>query len=233
MKQLPLQLSPDPVRSLESFVSTGNELLLAHIGQSPVPKAPLYLWGVPGCGKTHLLRALAGRARAAGRRVRWWQDQPAAGTSVDEELPADLLLVDDVQRLTPTQQHDVFSRLVRAPEVDGVWAAAGDAPVVDLPLREDLRTRLGWGHVFEVCVLDEAGTREVLRREAARRGIVLGDDVLGYLLSRFDRDLSSLMRLLDGLDVYALAEGRAVTVPLLRRMLAQPCDQGPAPWSPT
>ena len=232
MKQLPLQLSPEPVRSLESFVPTGNEPLLAHIGPSAIPTAPLYLWGAPGCGKTHLLLALAGRARAAGRRVRWWHAGGDGQTSAEDDLPAELLVVDDVQLLTPTQQQDVFSWLVRAPEVDGVWAAAGDAPVVDLPLREDLRTRLGWGHVFEVCALDEAGTRDVLRREAARRGIVLGEDVIHHLLSRFDRDLSSLMRLLDGLDVYALAEGRAVTVPLLRRMLAQPCDEGLPPWSP-
>lgn len=232
MKQLPLQLSPERACSLESFVPTGNEVLMAHLGQSVMPTAPLYLWGAPGCGKTHLLRALAGRARAAGRTVCWWQAAGDAQAQADDEAPADLLLIDDVQRLTAPQQQDVFSRLVRAPVVHGVWAATGDTPVVDLPLREDLRTRLGWGHVFEVCSLDETGTREVLRREAARRGIVLGEEVMHHLLSRFDRDLSSLMHLLDSLDVYALAEGRAVTVPLLRQMLAQPVDAGPAPWSP-
>ena len=232
MKQLPLQLSPEPARSLESFVPSGNEVLMAHLGESVVPMVPLYLWGAPGCGKTHLLHAMARRARAAGRRVCWWQAAGDARAQADDEALAELLLIDDVQRLTPPQQQDVFSRLVRAPVVHGVWAAAGDAPVVDLPLREDLRTRLGWGHVFEVCSLDETGTREVLRREATRRGIVLGEEVIHYLLSRFDRDMSSLMRLLDSLDEYSLAEGRAVTVPLLRRMLAQPSDEGPVPWSP-
>ena len=92
---------------------------------------------------------------------------------------------------------------------------------MDLPLREDLRTRIGWGQVFALEPLDDTGTRTVLLREAARRGIALGDEVLGWLLLRFERDLGSLMRLLDRLDEYALAHARPVTVPLLRQMLAE------------
>ena len=65
--------------------------------------------------------------------------------------------------------------------------------------------------------------RAALRREADRRGIVLADEVMDYLLTRFARDLKHLMGLLDQLDEFALANKRAVTVPLLRQMLL---DQG-------
>ena len=50
--------------------------------------------------------------------------------------------------------------------------------------------------------------------------IFLSDDVMAYLLSHFARDLTHLMALLDRLDGYALARQRAVTVPLIRQMLA-------------
>ena len=232
MKQLPLPLSPEPSCSLESYAAAGNEALVAHLGQAVLPTVPLYLWGARGCGKTHLLRALCERARAAGHRVRWWCAVCDPAGLADDETPVDLLLIDDVHALTAAQQQTVFSELAQAPTRATVWAAAGAVPVIDLPLREDLRTRLGWGHVFEVRALDESGTREVLRREAVRRGIVLGEEVVHHLLSRFERDLSSLMRLLDSLDVYALAEGRAVTVPLLRRMLAQSDVAEPVNGSP-
>ncbi|HEX7639672.1 MAG TPA: DnaA regulatory inactivator Hda, partial [Burkholderiaceae bacterium] len=99
------------------------------------------------------------------------------------------------------------------------FAAAGAVPPVDLAVREDLRTRLGWGGVHAVRPLAEGDTRVALQREARRHGIVLGDDVLDYLLTRFARDLKSLMHLLHRLDGFALAEKRAVTIPLLRRML--------------
>lgn len=101
--------------------------------------------------------------------------------------------------------------------------ASGNAPPVDLALREDLRTRLGWGPTFALQPLSEAETRAALRREADRRGILLGEEVIDYLLNRFARDLKNLMRLLDQLDQFALAAKRAVTVPLLRQMLA---DEG-------
>jgi DnaA family protein len=94
-------------------------------------------------------------------------------------------------------------------------------PPTDLPLREDLRSRLGWGHVFALEPLSEAETRAALRREADRRGLFLSDEVMDYVLTHFTRDLKHLMSLLDRLDGFALTHKRAVTLPLLRQMLAE------------
>jgi DnaA family protein len=92
---------------------------------------------------------------------------------------------------------------------------------VDLPLRDDLRTRLGWGHVLAVQPLSEPESRAALRREADRRGLFLSDEVMDYLLTRFMRDLKCLMTLLDRLDEFSLAHKRAITVPLVRQMMAE------------
>jgi len=75
--------------------------------------------------------------------------------------------------------------------------------------------------VFAVQPLGEAETRAVLRRDADQRGIFLSDEVMDYVLTRFPRDLSHLMRLLDRLDEFGLAHGRRITVPLVRQMLAE------------
>ena len=75
--------------------------------------------------------------------------------------------------------------------------------------------------VFALEPLAEADVRAVLRRAADARGIFLSDEVMDYLLTRFARDLSHLSALLERLDEFALASQRAVTVPLLRRMLAE------------
>jgi len=87
-------------------------------------------------------------------------------------------------------------------------------------MRDDLRTRLGWGLSFALQPLSEADARLALQQEAARRGVSLNDDVLGYLLTHHERDLGSLMRLLDRLDRFALTQHRGVTIPLLKQMLA-------------
>ena len=97
--------------------------------------------------------------------------------------------------------------------------AAGAMPPADLKLREDLRTRLGWGHVFQLQVLSEPERRAVLRQAADARGVFLSDEVMDFILTRFSRDLDSLMQLLDHLDAYALQTQRAITIPLIRSML--------------
>ena len=88
-----------------------------------------------------------------------------------------------------------------------------------MKLRDDLRTRLGWGHVYALQVLSESERRAVLRQEADARGIFLSDEVMAFMLRRFSRDLGSLMQLLDNLDQYALQTQRAITIPLIKLML--------------
>ena len=99
--------------------------------------------------------------------------------------------------------------------------AAGRVPPVDLGVREDLRTRLGWGHVFALAPLAEAEVRAALRREADHRGTFRSDEVMSYLLTRFARDLKHLMAQLDRLDEFSLSTQRPITVPLLKQMLAE------------
>ena len=88
-----------------------------------------------------------------------------------------------------------------------------------MSLREDLRTRLGWGHVFQLHLLDDIQRKEVLLTHAQALGLHLGTDLLDYLLSRFSRDLGHLISLLEQLDHYALQTQRPLTIPLLRAML--------------
>ena len=131
------------------------------------------------------------------------------------------MVLDDCDGFDNVHQHAAFTLFIDAVAHGAQIAAAGALPPTDLPLRDDLRSRLGWGDVFALEALAEAPARAVLFEEAARRGIELTDEVLGYLMTRFSRDLKHLMQLLDRLDEFALAEGRAVTVPLLRKMFEE------------
>lgn len=217
LKQLPLSLGPEPVFSFDNLMPGANAAALAHLQTLKPGAPPVFLWGPAGSGKTHVLRALAGIWQAAGAQVGWY----AAETPLPWDLPAhpSLLLLDDCQDFDAGQQHAAFQLFVEAATLGLAVVAAGTAPPVDLALREDLRTRLGWGPTFGLQPLAEPEVRAALRREADRRGIFLSDEVMDYLLTRFARDLKHLMSLLDRLDEFALAHKRAVTVPLLRQML--------------
>lgn len=226
MRQLPLAIGPDPEPTFERFVAGANGAAVAHLRTLALPGAPVYLWGPPGSGKSHLLQALAARCRAAGQAVGGFDP----GTPAPWELQPGwaLVVIDRCEALDAAAQQRAFALFEDAAAHGVQWAAAGRLPPVDLPLRDDLRTRLAWGHVFALEPLGDAETRAALRREADHRGIFLSDDVMDHLLTRFPRDLGHLMRLLDRLDEFALARARSVTVPLLRQMLAEQAADEPS-----
>ena len=224
MRQIPLAIGPEQEPTFERFVPGPNAAVLQHLQALTPLAAPVYLWGATGSGKTHLLQALARRLQAAGGVVGWF-DAAAAMPWVLEPSWA-LVVLDRCDVLAADAQRAAFALFEDAAAEGVLFVAAGRLPPVDLPLRDDLRTRLGWGHVFALETLSEPETRAALRREADRRGIFLSDEVMGHLLTHFPRDLSHLMRLLDRLDEFALAKARPVTVPLLRQMLSEQHSAG-------
>lgn len=226
MRQIPLAIGLDPARTFDAFLAGDNRAALEHLRQLTPLSAPTYLWGPPGCGKTHLLGALAAAWQATGARVGWFSPASVAPWSFDEAWK--LIVLDDCEAFDAAQQQAAFTLFVEATTGGLPVVSAGSLPPVDLPLRDDLRTRLGWGVVFALQPLVEADARAVLRRAADQRGIFLSDEVMDYLLTRFARDLKHLMALLERLDEFALSRKRAVTVPLLKQMLAddEPRDGG-------
>ncbi|MBA3598451.1 MAG: DnaA regulatory inactivator Hda [Methylibium sp.] len=219
MKQLPLGLRPGPQQRFDSFAVGANAAALSALRGTAAGAAPIYLWGGAGAGKTHLLRALADEAVAECRPAGVFDRSTPPPWVCNEDTR--LILLDDCEAFDSAQQHAAFTLFVEAQALGASVVAAGRLPPVDLPVREDLRTRLGWGLVFQLQPLNEVQARDTLKREAGRRGIVLTEEVAAYLLTRFARDLGSLMRLLDALDEFALVHQRPVTVPLVRQMLAE------------
>jgi DnaA family protein len=222
MKQLPLPITPPPAEGFDQLVVGRNAEAVQHLRGLVAgvgSAAPVYLWGEAGSGKTRLLRALAAMHLGQGERVGWFDAGHALPWVLDEGWS--LVVIDRCEALDSGHQQAAFALFVEAGSHGVQWAAAGRLPPVDLPLRDDLRSRLGWGHVFALQPLAEAETRAALRREADRRGIFLSDEVMDYLLTRFRRDMAHLMALLDRIDGFALAEKRPVTVPLLKKMLAE------------
>ena len=215
MRQLPLAIGPAPLKTFDNFVAGPNAAALAHLRTlSQHAGAPVYLWGASGSGKTHLLHALTRDIHAG-----WFDSTTPAPWSFDDGWS--LIVLDGCDAFDDAQQQSAFALFIGAASHGTQVAASGSVPPVDLPLRDDLRTRLGAGPVFAISPLGETDARAVLRQEADRRGISVSDDVMSFLMTRFSRDLKHLMALLDRLDEFALAEHRAVTVPLLKKLFEE------------
>ena len=198
MRQLPLDISGRAEPDFGNFVAGSNAEPLARLrdlAAGRLREAIVYLWGEPGCGRSHLLRAAA-RANPA------------------------LVVADDVEMLDADAQQALFSAINAAREGQAAVLAAGSSPPALLALRDDLRTRLAWGLVYQLKRLSDAEKALHLRSEAARRGLRLADEVVRYLLNRLPRDLASLNEVLDRLDRHSLARQRPVTLALVREVLS-------------
>jgi DnaA family protein len=221
MKQIALDIGLGGTPSFANFFAGPNEPALRHLSlwagsptRSPVPT---YLWGASGSGKTHLLKATGEALREQGAACGWLDATIPEPPPFDERWA--VVLMDDTHLYTAVQQHAAFNWFVNAQALQRGVLASGALPPADLKLREDLRTRLGWGHVFQLQVLSEPERRAVLRQAADERGAFLSDEVMDFMLTRFSRDLASLMQLLQQLDGYALQTKRAITIPLIKSML--------------
>ena len=225
MKQIALDIGLASAPSFVNFFCGPNEAVLKHLvlwtGNALRSPVPTYLWGDPASGKTHLLQAVRGALREQSALVGWMDASVMEPPDFDERWAA--VVLDDCHLYTAVQQQAAFNWFVNAlnaPDGRPRWVlAAGNVPPADLQLRDDLRSRLGWGHVFALQALTELERRAVLRREAQSRGVVLSDEAMDFILSRFSRDLGSLMQLLDQLDAYALQTQRVITIPLIKSML--------------
>ena len=225
MKQIPLPIATDALQSFDSFLPGDNAMALQQLRDVASGSAPVYLWGPQGCGKTHLLKAMALERQAQGETIGWFGASDLTPWAFDEAWS--LLVLDACDEFSAQQQQAAFALFVEVTTHAVPVAAAGRLPPVDLALRDDLRSRLGWGHVLSIQPLSEAQSRGALRREADRRGLFLSDEVIDHLLHRYARDLKHLMDQLDRLDEFALIHKRAITVPLLRQMLMETNDDSP------
>lgn len=211
MSQLLLDIAPDSQPTLDNFVAGRNlELLsaLRHALAGSSSERTFYLWGEQGSGKSHLLQACVRAAQ---------QSAVYAQGSVPQF--AEVVAVDDVEQLDEAAQIELFDLYNRMRDNGGMLLVSGGCAPLHLKLRDDLRTRLGWGLVYQVHGLSDEEKAQALAQHAQSRGFALPPEVTQYLLRHGRRDLPSLMAALDALDEHSLRLHRAPSVPLLKEVL--------------
>jgi len=214
MTQLLLGIAPEWSPTLDNFVAGRNVELLSALRQALVATQgarALYVWGETGSGKSHLLQAAVAHARAAGQMAVY-----ACGVVPEA---AAVVAVDDVEGLDDATQVALFALYNRLRENGGMLLVSGTQAPAFLKLRDDLRTRLGWGLVYQVHALNDSEKAEALRQHALARGFELPHEVTTYLLRHGRRDLPALLATLDALDEHCLRLKRAASVPLLKEVM--------------
>lgn len=228
--QLPLGIRLQDSSVFESYFPGRNQLVidaLLALARGERERGPTCIWlhGVGGAGKTHLLQAVCARA---GR-----EDRTAAYLPLPEvlELGGELLAgfgdlsivcLDDAQAIAGRAgwERALFRLHQELDERGGRLLVSGITPPAALPFQlRDLASRLNGGLVLTLQPLDEDEQVAALRLRAQLRGLELPDDTAQFMLRRLPRDMTNLYAFLDELDAASLAAQRRLTVRFVKGVL--------------
>lgn len=224
-RQLALGVGFNAARRLGNFVPGANDAVLGALRALVRGEGAghLYLRGAPGSGKTHLLQACCAEVQAGGARVAYLPlaDRAAFPRGLLAGLAgAALLCLDDVDRaVADADWETALFHLYNEAEAAGarlLFSGRAGPAAARLP---DLRSRLCASLVLDLAPPDDAQRARVLQQRARDLGFELPDDAVAWVLARRPRDLARLTALVEGLDRYALAAKRRVTLALVREFL--------------
>lgn len=219
--QLPFDFDHRPALSSEDFlVAPCNEEAVAWIDRWPRWLSPaLVLYGPAGCGKTHLSKV--------------FQKVSAAAVVTPERLAGEdphrileglrACVLEDADRIVGEEglEENLLHLYNTAKEMgSSILLTSGRPPSRWSMGLADLRSRLNAAIVAGIGAPDDALIAAVLVKLFADRQLKVGGDVIRFLTPRMERTFAEARSLVERIDKAALSEGRPVTIPLARKVLA-------------
>ena len=215
----------NPKLTFDQFV-IGDANRLAHAAALAVAELPgtaynpLFVYGPPGVGKTHLLQSIANylTAYGPGLRVRYTTAERFTNEFVDAVRTRDVdrfkgsyrhndvLLIDDVQFLESKAktEEEFFHTFNALYDAGAQIVLTSDRLPRDLnALADRLRERFESGLVTDIRSPDRAMRLAILRKRAQHDGLVLAPDVLEAIAAR----ITDNVRLLEGALIRVVAYG--------------------------
>ena len=193
----------NPQFTFDNFV-VGPSNRMAHSAAIAVSKTPgqvynpLFLYGPPGVGKTHLLYAIANgiRKNSPNANIVYIKGDQFTNELIDaikngknvefrsKYREADLFLIDDIQFIAGKEstQEEFFHTFNTLYEENKQIVMTSDRKPGDMPTLEDrLRTRFEWGLIMDIQPPDYETRMAILKNKAVQLGLNLSDDVCNYI----------------------------------------------------
>ncbi len=223
MKQIPFDFAPHPALGGEDFLGAPcNADALAWVERWPHwPGGVLVICGPRGSGKTHLAHVFQHVSGAA-----LVDTKALAESGADRVLDGQpALVLEDMEgffaahsRLNLEEELLHLYNLAREGDVK-ILMTAGVAPARWAIGLKDLSSRLNTAQVAEIRMPDDALLAALVVKQFADRQVSVERDVLAYMLSRMERSFAGARALVHAIDETALSQRRAITIPLVRRVL--------------
>jgi chromosomal replication initiator protein len=245
---------PFPNYTFDTFVA-GPSNRFAHaaamaVADAPPSRAynPLFIYGGVGLGKTHLLVAIGHHMHSLLPRLR--VKYVTSESFMAEFIKAvrerqgyqfaaryrdvDVLLVDDIQFLAKREetQTEFFHTFNALHQKDRQIVIASDRPPQELGMEERLQSRFRLGLCVDVQPPDLETRIAILQLKAQREAVLVPDDVIDFIASKFDQNIRELEGALVRVVAWSDLTGHPITTELAEQALEDLLPQAEAEIPP-
>ena len=224
----------NPQFTFDNFI-VGPSNRMAHSASIAVSQTPgevynpLFLYGPPGVGKTHLLYAIANSIRKNNPEanvvyIKGDQftneliDAIQTGKNIEfrsKYREADLFLIDDIQFIAGknSTQEEFFHTFNKLYEGHKQIVMTSDRKPGDMPTLEDrLRTRFEWGLIIDIQPPDYETRMAIIRTKAISLGLDLGDDVCNFIAENVTSNVRQIEGTVKKIKAYHDLDGMALNL---------------------
>jgi DnaA-homolog protein len=227
-EQLPVKFEFRANQAFDDYFSGSNEEIISQLKSAVAGSGEqlIFLWGESGHGKSHLLQACcqaASHQKISAFYLDCSDDSAASHPGLLVGLEGfELVCIDNIEALVGRADWELalfnFFNLHRACD-HRLIVSASYAPNALAFILLDLQTRMNWGLPLKIRPLDDKEKIAALCYKAKRMGFELPPQAAQFLLTHYDRRLSSLWLMLNKLDKASLAAQRKLTIPFLKEAL--------------
>ena len=229
-EQLHLKVQLDDSISLDKFIncdSTKDFLNILRNTTEDSSVSNFYLiWGDTGRGKSYVMQGLHRMYLEDGKQTFHFSfsDNNVASTEILSNLNSlEALFIEDLELMEISEDWEkAMFNLINECRISGtkIYLSSNIVPK-DLPISlQDLASRLSSFTAIEIPEITEEEKIQALMQSAKRKGFLLDDKTIKYIINFTSRSLSDLLRLLNELDSFSLKKKKKISPSLVREMVS-------------
>ena len=235
----------NPNYTFDTFV-VGNNNRFAHSASLAVAESPgeaynpLYIYGGPGLGKTHLMHSIGHFIidQNPDTKVLYVTSEEFTNEVIesirngnssamtkfrDKYRTVDVLMIDDIQFIIGKEstQEEFFHTFNTLQTQGKQIILTSDKPPKEMEtLEERIRSRFEWGLMADIGTPDYETRMAILRKKAETDSFDIDDDILNYIASNISSNIRELEGALNKLLAFHNLEHTHITMDIAERELS-------------